>query len=61
MQVAGRWVTALHRAFAYDDVPQCRLCPTCTAVGGECMFLVSERIADSEAPLYQIGQAPGQG
>jgi len=25
------------------------------------MFLVSERIADSEAPLYQIGQAPGQG
>lgn len=53
----GRWVTALLRKWSYDDVPSCRLCPkgSCSAVGGECLFLVAERVSDAEAPLYCIG------
>jgi hypothetical protein len=55
VRVCGRWVSMIGRKWLYDDVPRCRLCPTCTAVGGECNFLVTELVTDQDAPLYSIG------
>jgi len=53
MKVGSRWVTALFRAWAYDDVKDCRCCPNgaCSARGGTCLLLIPERIEDRDAVL----------
>jgi hypothetical protein len=60
VKVGARWISALWRSWAYDDVRDCRLCPkgTCSAVGGTCLLLVCERIEDRDAPLYEIKVPP---
>jgi hypothetical protein len=43
----------------YGDTPRCRLCDHCTAVGSECLLLISERVEDRDAPLYSTrGSVP---
>ena len=60
MKTRSGWVTALFRAWQYDEIPRCRLCPkgTCTAVGGCCLLLIPDRVEDKDAALYRIERPP---
>jgi hypothetical protein len=60
VKLRGSWVTSLFRVWKREDIPACRLCPlgTCSAVNGSCLLLVTERIEDDQAGLYQIGEPP---
>jgi hypothetical protein len=59
IKVGSRWITSIFRAFLYDDVKECRLCPkgSCCAKGGSCLIQVTEYVSDQAAPLYQIPSA----
>jgi hypothetical protein len=59
MLVGGRWISVVSRKWLYGDTPRCRLCDHCTAVGSECLLLISERVEDRDAPLYSTrGSVP---
>ena len=54
MLVGGRWVSVVARQWLYGDPARCKLCPRCSAFGGECLLMVAARVSDAEAPLYRI-------
>lgn len=56
LTVGGRTVTAIVRAFEYDQVARCKLCPAgqCCSTGGECLVLVNQDVPDQAAPLFKI-------
>ena len=59
IKIGARWITSIFRAFEYDRVRECRLCPkgSCCAVGGSCLIQVAEFVSDRDSPLYQIPSA----
>jgi hypothetical protein len=63
IKVGARWITAIFRAWQYDHVPECRLCPrgSCCAVGGSCLLQITAYVSDADAPLYSIPSTPRHG
>jgi hypothetical protein len=59
IKVGTRWITAIFRAWQYDHVPECQLCPrgSCCAVGGSCLLQITAYVSDADAPLYLIPSA----
>lgn len=60
MQVGSRWITVIDRKWLFGDSSKCKLCPTCTAFGSECLLMIGALVSDDEAPLYRTEKQPDQ-